>query len=464
MFWIVLGGPSSQAFFFFRDLQSKTGMEHKRDFGSFHVSNVQELLETPEEEYIPPKFPVDLPTFEEYKKQNVPFGKRIREDHFFLEDKVTFINHGAFGGVLREALETTQKCQIYVENQPLRFFDRELLPQMVNISRRLSKFVGCDPRDLVLVTNATTALNTVIRGINFQKGDTVFFLSTTYGAVKKLLKAISSEKDLNLHEVPLVPPVTDKQQIIDLIDSNLKVGTRLAIFDHIPSNFPLVMPLQEIIPICKKRGIPVLIDGAHALGSQRLDLNSLQPTYYVSNAHKWFCAPKGSAFLYVDKQIKHTVRPLIISHGYGSGFNSEFIWAGLHDYSPFLALHTVLNFWESLGENNIQKYMKTLLNQAAVHLQTVWKTRLAAPLEMFGPMALVQLPSQLYPVDKEKVDYSVAEAIQNDLYHLYNIEVPVKCIGGNLYVRISVHIYNEFGEYQYLGKSVLELAANRPVK
>lgn len=38
--------------------------------------------------------------------------------------------------------------------------------------------------------------------------------------------------------------------------------------------------------------------------------------------------------------------------------------AGLHDYTPFLAMHVVLNFWESLGEKVIHRYMKTLLNEA----------------------------------------------------------------------------------------------------
>ena len=42
-------------------------------------------------------------------------------------------------------------------------------------------FEGCDSTDLVLVPNATTAINCVIRGIKFQKADTIFFLSTTYG-------------------------------------------------------------------------------------------------------------------------------------------------------------------------------------------------------------------------------------------------------------------------------------------
>jgi len=72
----------------------------------------------------------------------------------------------------------------------------------------------------------------------------------------------------------------------------------------------------------------VLIDGAHALGSLSLDLMTLGVDYYVSNAHKWFCASKGSAFMYVEKKHQAYTRPLVISHGFGSGFNSEFIWSG----------------------------------------------------------------------------------------------------------------------------------------
>jgi hypothetical protein len=37
----------------------------------------------------------------------------------------------------------------------------------------------------------------------------------------------------------------------------------------------------------------------------------------------------GCAFMYVKKELQSQTRPLIISHGFGSGFNSEFIWAGI---------------------------------------------------------------------------------------------------------------------------------------
>lgn len=75
-------------------------------------------------------------------------------------------------------------------------------------------------------------------------------------------------------------------------------------------------------------GVQVLVDGAHALGTLPLCLRDLGADFYVSNAHKWFCSPKGAAFLYVRKELQSSIHPLLISHGYGFGFNSEFMWAG----------------------------------------------------------------------------------------------------------------------------------------
>ena len=58
----------------------------------------------------------------------------------------------------------------------------KLLDNVISVKSLCLLFVsGCDPTDLVLVPNATTALNTVIRSIPFQKGDVIFCLSVTYG-------------------------------------------------------------------------------------------------------------------------------------------------------------------------------------------------------------------------------------------------------------------------------------------
>ena len=167
----------------------KTILEKHKYRGIMQFKTVVRFLSSSDEEYVPPKFPFELPSFD----RSLTFGVEMRR-HFFLDlDNWTFLNHGAFGCVLKEALEAAFKWQCYVERQPVRFVDREMLPLLAHVNRRLAKFVGSEPTDIVLLPNATAAINTVIKSIEWRPGDTVYFLNTCYYTVKKLFRHISSE-------------------------------------------------------------------------------------------------------------------------------------------------------------------------------------------------------------------------------------------------------------------------------
>lgn len=94
-----------------------------------------------------------------------------------------------------------------------------------------------------------------------------------------------------LKEITITFPATS-EEIIQRIKETLEEGTRLAVFGHIPSNYPIVMPVEEIVQLCHRKRVPVLIDGAHALGTLPLNLTVLKADYYVGNAHKWLACPK----------------------------------------------------------------------------------------------------------------------------------------------------------------------------
>lgn len=94
-----------------------------------------------------------------------------------------------------------------------------------------------------------------------------------------------------LKEITITFPV-NSGEILKRIRDTLEEGTRLALFGHIPSNYPIIMPVEEMVKLCHRKGVPVLIDGAHALGSLPLNLAALKADYYVANAHKWLACPK----------------------------------------------------------------------------------------------------------------------------------------------------------------------------
>lgn len=168
---------------------AKATIEKPKYQGIMAFKTVENFVSSSDEDYVPPKFPIELPTFD----RALTFGVEMRR-HFLLDlDNWAFLNHGAFGCVLKDALETAYKWQCYIERQPVRFVDREMLPLLAHVNRRLAKFVGSDPCDIVLLPNATAAINTVIKSIDWRPGDTVYFLNTCYYTVKKLFRHLSSE-------------------------------------------------------------------------------------------------------------------------------------------------------------------------------------------------------------------------------------------------------------------------------
>ena len=71
------------------------------------------------------------------------------------------------------------------------------------------------------------------------------------------------------------------------------------------------------------------------------------------------------------------------------------------------------------------------------------------------PMCLVPLPDKVNGKSTRANCTDVdAFSLQEDLHHQHNIEAPIKCLEGRLYVRISAHIYNELAEYQRLAKVI----------
>lgn len=437
----------------------------RRDFGSFHSSNVEELLDLPDDYFI--SLPIPFPLYDYTKDDKIPFGHPMNEKYFLLDSKYVFLNHGAFGCVLRQALEYSHSLQYYIEKQPLRFYDRELIPRLVDIIRQMAQFLRCKtPKNLILVENVTFAWNSVVTSLNIDEKSHIFITNTMYGAYKKFLKQLCSNIGAKLYEFFIEFSIDDINKVVDKMKIALKSSQfTYAFFDHISSNSPFVLPINDLCHYCHQLNIPCAIDGAHALGSIDLQFDyedDYLPDIYLTNCHKWFCAPKGVGLLYIKQNSKLIIRPCVQSHGINSGMHSEFIWTGLKDYTSFLALTECLRFWSYYGIKTIMDRNIQLAKDASDLLVEMWKTSKLTSDDISGPMRCIKLP--ISNDNNDVFKYDDAEIIQNQLYHDFNIEVPIKTIDGNLYVRISAHIYNYIEQYEQLGYAITEIIRNRSNK
>ncbi|KAG1675643.1 hypothetical protein FOA52_002352 [Chlamydomonas sp. UWO 241] len=361
---------------------------------------------------------------------------------------------------------------------------RQLFPHVVRVMRELGDVVGASLADLVLVPNATTGLNVAIQAAGLRPGDALYMLDIGYGSVKKMALAAAASVAAESVADPggvggleivvgrVALPASTPDEMVALVAATMPAHTRLAVFDAVTSNTALALPIEALVALCKERGVPVLIDAAHAPGQLPVNISSLSPDFYVANCHKWLAGPRGSAFLWVAPAQQARVRPLVVSHGSGCGFVSDFIWDGCRDYAPYLGLSSALRMWDALGRARCRAYCSALLADALAALSAAWGggARTLAPPAMCGPsMACVRLPDACGAPAAAAgagagggsgaplLTSADAKAVQDLLHHHHRVECPIKCIQGALYARISVQIYNELADYERLSDAVLDI-------
>jgi isopenicillin-N epimerase len=258
-------------------------------------------------------------------------------DAFALDPSVVFLNHGSFGACPKSVLAKQAHLRAQLESEPVRFFEREYEPLLDEALATLGTFLGARPSDLAAVTNTTQAVNSVLRSLVLKPGDEVLTTTHAYNACRQALEAVATRSGAKVIVAPVPFPLTGAADHDDAVLSCVTNNTRLALLDHVTSPTALCFDLARLVGELESRGVLVLVDGAHAPGMVELRLEGLGASFYAGNLHKWVCAPKGAAFLYVRPDRQALVRPLAISHGANSPrvdrsrFRLEYDWVGTID-------------------------------------------------------------------------------------------------------------------------------------
>ncbi len=376
--------------------------------------------------------------------------------HWSLDRSITFLNHGSFGACPLAVLAVQQQFRARMEQQPLQFFGRDLEVLLDEARVELAVFVGADADDLAFVPNATTAINTVLRSLVFAPGDELLTTNQEYNACRNALNYVAERYGLKIVVADIPFPIESPQQVMDAIVGCISARTRLALLDHVVSQTGLVFPIAELVQVLTQQGVETLVDGAHAPGMVPLNLRAIGATYYTGNCHKWLCAPKGAAFLVVQRDRQSVIRPLTISHGANatrtdrSRFRLEFDWMGTDDPTAYLSVPAAIRVMGSLLSGGWDEVMAANHALAIAARRRLCETLAIAPPcpdEMLGSLAVVPLPE------------GNPQWLQDALLEHYQIEVPIvpyptAC---SRLVRVSAQLYNQLEQYESLASAIAVL-------
>jgi isopenicillin-N epimerase len=382
------------------------------------------------------------------------FGRHMLAE-WALDPSVTYLNHGTVGAPPRRVLDAQQKLRDEIEKQPSRFLLRELVtigvaktpperPLLRVAADQVAEFLGVGGNDLVFVDNATSGVNAVLRSFDFREGDELLIPNHAYGAVRNAAEYAVRVHGARIQTVEFPEPVRSLDSIIEAIDAAITPKTRLIVVDHITADSALVMPVAEIASQCRKRGVAVLVDGAHAPGAIPLNIADLGVDWYAGNLHKWAWSPRSSGILWTNPSRQSSLHHNVISWGLDQGLAAEFDWPGTRDPTPHLCAPVAIAYMRELGLEKVQRYNHELAWHGGREMARAWNAKLDVPEEMIGTMISVAVPESLGSTQDD------ALAFRETLLFEHNIEVHMYSWKGRMYVRISAQIYNDMNDVEKL--------------
>lgn len=386
-----------------------------------------------------------------------------------LERGLAFLNHGSFGACPTEVIRRQAALRDEMEAEPVRFLAREIDGRLDGARAALATFLGADARDLAFVPNATSGVNAVIRSLELGAGDELLTTDHAYRACHNTLEYVAGRAGARVVVVTVPFPVASPDEVVAAVLAGVTPRTRVALLDHVTSPTALILPIERLIAELDRRGVDVLVDGAHAPGMLPLHLDTLGAAYYTGNCHKWLCAPKGSAFLWVRRDRRALVRPITISHGAGvtrpdrSRFHLEFDWTGTSDPTAYLTVPRAIEYVGALepgGWPAVMAKNRALAREAREIVCAAAGTAPPCPEEMIGSIATIVLPDG----PTTDIGWRRPDPIQQRLFDTWRVEVPVMSwpAAPRRLIRVSAQLYNHRGEYEQLAKGLAhELAAER---
>jgi isopenicillin-N epimerase len=330
----------------------------------------------------------------------------------------------------------------------MRFFARDLDVAVEDARLDVARFLGADEEGVAFIPNATTGVSTALAAVPLSAGDEVLLTDHTYGAV-----VIAAERwcrragaELVTAEVPL--GAGDAEAAAAVLD---RVGdrTRLAVLDQVTSPTARRLPLELLLPELRSRGVVTVVDAAHAPGMLPLDLATLGADFWAGNLHKWACAPRGTAALYVDPSWRASVSPLVASWDEERGFPWAFSRTGTADPTPWLAAPRALRLLNGLGWERLRRHnVELAVEGQGIVAEALGLDVALLPGDPSVSMQLVPLPAGVAESTRD------ALSLQARIAETIAVEVAVTTWRGRGFVRVSAHAYNCRGDYERLADAL----------
>ena len=305
------------------------------------------------------------------------FWSQIQEA-FMLDRNLINFNNGGCSPSPRVVHEVLKRQLDHSNQGPSYYMWRDLEPEIEATRRKLAGFFGADPEEIAITRNASESLEALLFGIDLEPGDEI--LTTTMDYPRMITTIKQRERRDRVKMVQVDPPAVPKnaKDLVDSVEKGITGKTKVILCSHVSFLNGQIYPIRSICELGKKRGIPVIVDGAHAFSQFPMSADGLGCEFYGTSLHKWTLAPVGTGMLFIKKNRIKDIWPLFAATDAQDENIRKFEEIGTHPAANHGAILEAVTFTEMLGiERKAARYRalrkrwtEKLLNEPKIAFHT----------------------------------------------------------------------------------------------
>lgn len=268
---------------------------------------------------------------------------------FSIDRNVINFNNGYVSPAPRPVQDIMRRELDYSNMGPYHTMIAVLERQIEAVRRRLAQAAGCDPEEMAITRNASESLENAQYGIDLKPGDEVLTTNQDYPRMLTTFAQRARREGIVVKQISFPVPPPSMDDLYQRFERAITPKTKLILFCHITNRTGQIFPVQRICRMARQRGIPTIVDGAHAFSHFPYKLSDLECDYYGTSLHKWTYAPVGTGFLYVRRDRIASTWSLMASDKRQENDIRKFEEIGTHPAANHNAISEALVFNQNLG-------------------------------------------------------------------------------------------------------------------
>ncbi len=322
---------------------------------------------------------------------------------FTADRSVVNLNNGGVSPSPRVVQEAMKRHLDFSNTTTAYAMWRVLEPQREAVRDRLARNWGVDSEEIAITRNSSESLQICQLGMDLKPGDEVLTSTQDYPRMITTFKQRERRDGIKLVQIKLPIPCEDPKEAVRRFEAAITPRTKVILVCHVINITGQILPVREIVAMARTKngGIPVIVDGAHALAQFDFKLSDLDCDYYGVSLHKWLCAPHGTGLLYVRKDKIKGLWPMMAAEEKLDGDIRKFEEIGTHPAANFLAIADALTFHQAIGGKRKEARLRYLRDYWARQLLESSRVKLHTSLKPEYSCAIGTV--QIDGVDTEKL-------------------------------------------------------------